>query len=55
MTRTVALFLAMLMTAVALAGCTGDDTELNAANDRSAELGSHADVLQEDVDAVYDK
>ena len=68
MTRTVALFLAMLMTAVALAGCTGDDTELNAANDRIAELGSQAevdqariaelgsqaDVLQDDVDAAYD-
>jgi len=46
MTRTVALFLAMLMTAVALAGCTGDDTELNAANDRIAELGSQAEVDQ---------
>tara|TARA_B100000029_G_scaffold64763_1_gene57969 strand:- start:35 stop:1384 length:1350 start_codon:yes stop_codon:yes gene_type:complete len=46
MTRAVALFLALLITAVPLAGCTGDDTELNAANDRIAELEDQAEVDQ---------
>ena len=46
MTRVVALFLALLMTTVPLAGCTGDDTELNAANDRITELESQAEADQ---------
>ena len=57
MTRAVALFLAMLMIAVPLAGCTGDDvtddddtvgddTELNAANERIAELEAQAEIDQ---------
>ena len=49
MTRTVALFLALLMTAVPLAGCTGDDTELNAANDRIAELEAQAEADQASI------
>jgi len=46
MTRAVALFLALLITAVPLAGCTGDDTELNAANERITELESQAEADQ---------
>ena len=57
MTKAVALFLALLMTAVPLAGCTGDDTvdddnttgddtELNAANERIIELEAQAEVDQ---------
>ena len=49
MTRTVALFLALLMTALPLAGCTGDDTELNAANERIAELETQAEDDQERI------
>ena len=51
MTRAIALFLALLMTAVPLAGCTGDDTaggetELNAADERIAELEAQAETDQ---------
>ncbi len=51
MTKAVALFLALLMTAVPLAGCTGDDTagddtELNAAVERIAELEAQAETDQ---------
>ena len=49
MTKTVALFLALLMTAVPLAGCTGDDTELNAANDRIGELEAQAEADQASI------
>ena len=56
MTRAIALFLALLLIAVPLAGCTGDDTssdddsssdgtELNDANERIAELEA---VIQSD-------
>jgi len=54
MTRAVALFLALLMTAVPLAGCTGDDTELNAANDRIAELETQAEVDQASIAELED-
>ena len=43
------MFLALLMTAVPLAGCTGDDTELNAANDRIAELEAQAEADQASI------
>ena len=53
MTKAIALFLAILMIAVPLAGCTGDDsvstgddTELNAANERIVELEAQAEVDQ---------
>ncbi len=46
MRRAVALFLALLITAVPLAGCTGDGTELGAANERIAELESQAEADQ---------
>ena len=49
MTRTVALFLTLLIIAVPLAGCTGDDTELNAANDRISELEAQAEVDQDRI------
>ena len=49
MTRVVALFLALLMTAVPLAGCTGDGTELNDANDRIAELEAQAEADQDRI------
>ena len=54
MTRAVALFLALLMTAVPLAGCTGDDTELNAANDRIAELEAQAEADQASIAELED-
>ena len=54
MTRAVALFLALLMTAVPLAGCTGDDTELNAANDRIAELEAQAEADQARIIGLED-
>ena len=54
MTRVVALFLALLMTAVPLAGCTGDDTELNAANDRIAELEAQAEADQASIAELED-
>jgi general L-amino acid transport system substrate-binding protein len=53
MTKAIALFLAILMIAVPLAGCTGDDsvstgddTELNVANERIVELEAQAEVDQ---------
>ena len=49
MTRTVALLLALLIIAVPLAGCTGDDTELNAANDRISEFEAQAEVDQDRI------
>jgi general L-amino acid transport system substrate-binding protein len=55
MTRAVALFLALLMTAVPLAGCTGDDTELNAANERITELESQAEADQAKIAELEDE
>ena len=49
MTRTVSLLLALLIIAVPLAGCTGDDTELNAANDRISEFEAQAEVDQDRI------
>ena len=49
MTRAVALLLALLIIAVPLAGCTGDDTELNAANDRISEFEAQAEVDQDRI------
>ena len=49
MTRTVALFLALLLIALPLGGCIGDDTELNAANERIAELEAQAEDDQERI------
>lgn len=49
MTRTVALFLALLLIALPLVGCIGDDTELNAANERIAELETQAEDDQERI------
>ena len=57
MTKAIALFLAILMTAVPLAGCTGEDTvddddtagdstDLNAANDKITELEAQAETDQ---------
>ena len=42
------------MTAVPLAGCTGDDTELNAANDRIAELEAQAEADQASIIGLED-
>jgi len=42
------------MTAVPLAGCTGDDTELNAANDRIAELEAQAEADQASIAELED-
>ena len=55
MTRVVALFLALLMTTVPLAGCTGDDTELNAANERITELESQAEADQAKIAELEDE
>ena len=63
MTRAVALFLALLMIAVPLAGCTGDDTpddggtvddgtELNDANERIAELEALVQSGQTTISAL---
>ena len=49
MTRAFSLLLALLIIAVPLAGCTGDDTELNAANDRISEFETQAEVDQDRI------
>ena len=49
------MFLALLMTAVPLAGCTGDDTELNAANERITELESQAEADQAKIAELEDE
>jgi|TARA_B100000085_G_scaffold3846_1_gene3483 general L-amino acid transport system substrate-binding protein len=49
MTRTVALFLALLLIALPLVGCIGEDTELNAANERIADLETQAEDDQERI------
>ena len=41
--------MALMLTAVSLSGCTGDDTELNAANERIAELESQVENDQERI------
>ena len=41
--------MALMLTAVSLSGCTGDDTELNTANERIAELESQVENDQERI------
>ena len=41
--------MALMLTAVSLTGCTGDDTELNTANERIAELESQVENDQERI------
>lgn len=49
MRRATALTMAMLLTAVSLAGCMGDDTELNAANETIAGLDEQAGIDQANI------
>ena len=49
MNRTIVFCMALMLTAVSLSGCTGDDTELNTANERIAELEFQAENDQERI------
>ena len=44
--RIVALMIFLIMITSTLAGCTGDNNEINSANDRIAELESQNDANQ---------
>ncbi len=49
MNRTKVLSMALMLIAISLSGCTGDDTELNAANERIAELEAQSQNDQERI------
>ena len=49
MNRTIVFCMALMLTAVSLSGCTGDDTGLNAANERIAELEFQVENDQERI------